>query len=85
MLFTSDVEHDHLAIGPDPERRSPERQSGGDIDMAVSPHTVAIALLEQMVGDQVERPNLSTVRMPAELKVDASLFCFRQIIGLMIQ
>ena len=38
-----------------------------------------------MVGNETDRPYLSTMRMSAELKVDARIFRIRQVVRLMIQ
>ena len=67
------------------ERRSPKRQSGRHVHVAVSPLTVAVALLEYIISHPVDRPYLSVMCVSAELQVDAGSFCFFQVEGLMIQ
>ena len=67
------------------ERRSPKRQSGRHVHVAVSPLTVAVTLLEYIISHPVDRPYLSVMCVPAELQVDAGSFCFFQVEGLMIE
>ena len=67
------------------ERRSPKRQSGRHVHVAVSPLTVAVTLLEYIISHPINRPYLSVMCVSAELQVDAGSFCFFQVEGLMIQ
>ena len=58
-----DVYHEQLAVCADAEGRPPKRYPSHDIGMCIAPFAVAVALLKDMVGEQVQRKDLATVRM----------------------
>ena len=84
-LFECKVEHDHFALSSDPHRRSPQRKSGRDIDLCLPVLTIAVRQFEYQFLNQIEWPNLTIVRMAAELQIDAELTAFLQFIRLVIE
>ena len=49
------------------------------------PATVAVALLEEAVGDPRQRPHLSAVGMSAEEEVYPQAICFGHSVGLVVE
>jgi len=52
--------------------------------MTVSPLTIAVALLKDIIGHPADRPYLSMMSVPAKLEIDIGSLCLFQIKRLVI-
>ena len=74
-----------FGAGADADFRPPDAQARTYIILCVATPMISPGFLVQGIRQPTQRPHLSSMRMPAELKVDSGRFSLLQMIRLMIQ
>lgn len=72
-------------MGADAEGWAPEGETAGDEDVGVAPVAVAVALLVEVVGEEVEREELTAVGVAAEEQVYLQFIRLREVIRLVVK
>ena len=77
--------HHELAAGTDAEGWAPEGEALRYVDVGVRPAAIAVALLEELVGDPRQWPHLATMSVSAEEQVYTQGIGFGHAVGLMVE
>ena len=67
------------------EGRTPERETCHHVGMRIAPFAVAMALLKEVVGDEIKGEDLPTVCVAREVEVNATFLAFCNGIWLMVE